>query len=162
MVICRDKLKIGTSAPSFYLKTLDNSDFFLTDHCGTPRQPWKNLPRKPVVVSFFATYCIPCRKEIPELEKLAYHYGESVSFVLVDLQEDKLMVEKYVRENRIKLAVLLDRFGVTAKKYKVESLPSLFVIDSKGQLAFVQYGFEEGFEEKLTAVVNSCLNTAAE
>ncbi len=156
----QDTLRTGEPAPTFYLKTVDHTDFFLTDYCGKPRQPWKKMPRKPVVMSFFATWCVPCREEIPVLEEMAGQYGDRVSFVLVDLQEKKPLVEKFVREHKIKLPVLLDRFGVTAKKYKVEVLPSLFAVDPQGQLVFVRYGYKAGFGPKLRAAIDKSLGPA--
>ena len=62
MSILLSEIKIGDEAPTFYVRTLDEKDFFLSDSL-------KNNQR-PIVFSFFATWCIPCRQEIPVLDFL--------------------------------------------------------------------------------------------
>jgi len=136
-------------APTFFLKSLSGNDFFLTDYCGKPLQPWKNSERKIVVISFFATYCLPCLKEIPQLQALAMEFGEQVKFVLVDLKEDSDKVNEFVKKHDIVLPVLLDRYGIVAKKYGVETLPCLFVVDKAGRIVFILRGYDENIGEVL-------------
>ena len=67
-------LKIGDPAPLFVLKSLDDDRVFLRDYCGELRQPWKNKTKHVVLVSFFATWCKPCHKEIYELQETIKKY----------------------------------------------------------------------------------------
>ncbi len=82
--------KVGEISPTFYLKTIDREDFYLRNYCGKLRQPWKNKTQHIMVISFFATWCVPCMKEIPELEKIADKYKDkNVKVVLIDVQEKR-------------------------------------------------------------------------
>jgi cytochrome c biogenesis protein CcmG, thiol:disulfide interchange protein DsbE len=155
-------LQTGNPAPGIFLRDLDGDDFFLSDYCGKPRQPWKNPQRFVVVLSFFATYCIPCRQEIPELATVAQKFGDPVKIFLIDLKEQDSLVREYVKQNGFQLPVLLDNFGVTARKYAVETLPKLFVIDQTGILRYVQEGYGEEnrniLQEKIDALLkNRCI-----
>ena len=74
--ILLSEIKIGDEAPTFYVRTLDEKDFFLSDSLK------KN--QRPIVFSFFATWCIPCRQEIPVLDSIRTNYPE-VDFYLIDV-----------------------------------------------------------------------------
>ena len=148
-------LKIGDKAPGIFLRDLNGQDFFLSDYCGKPRQPWKNRERHSVVISFFATWCAPCMQEMPELIALASQFPR-VKFILIDLKEDKTKVRNFIRDKNITLPVLLDKFGVVAKNYGVETLPHLFVIDKSGTITFVQKGYDQYMPARLrNHLVNS-------
>ena len=145
-------LTLNNTAPTFFLKTLTGEDFFLSDYCGVPRQPWKKPERKMVVLSFFATYCLPCLKEIPQLQELAEEKEEDAIFVLIDLKEEPEKVAAFVESQQIKLPVLLDRFGVVGDKYGVDSLPTLFFIDGGGKIRYMQRGYSEDLIKNLRKV----------
>jgi len=143
-------VKTGEMAPGIFLRDLTGQDFFLSDYCGAPRQSWKPQ-RIPVVISFFATYCIPCQQEIPELSAIAQEYDGRVKFFLIDVKEQQSKVTSFVQQKNITLPVLLDKYGVIAKNYNVEALPNLFVIDQKGIITFVQRGYDNKIPAKLKA-----------
>ena len=140
--------QIGDTAPGIFLKDLNNNVFFLSDYCGTPRQPWKKFERNTVVISFFSTYCVPCLKEIPELQQIAKKYPDT-KFFLVNLKEEKSKIEPYVSKYNITLPILLDKYGVIAKKYGVDALPKLFVINKKGKIIYIQNGYDKNMVKKL-------------
>ncbi|HPG39457.1 MAG TPA: TlpA disulfide reductase family protein [bacterium] len=142
-------LKTGDTAPGIFLRNLNGQDFFLSDYCGEPRQPWKNLERVPVVISFFTTWCAPCMQEIPELQALEQQCNGKVKFFLIDVKEDHALVKDYCKQKGVSLPVLLDKYGVAAKNYGVEALPNLFVIDKKGVISFVQSGYDNTMPVRL-------------
>jgi len=74
-----------------------------------------------------------------------------VQFFLVDVKEEQQKVKNFVLQKNITLPVLLDKYGVVAKKYGVEALPNLFVVDQKGVITFVQRGYDEQMPAKLKA-----------
>ena len=116
--ILLSEIKIGDEAPTFYVRTLDEKDFFLSDSLK------KN--QRPIVFSFFATWCIPCRQEIPVLDSIRTNYPE-VDFYLIDVSglnqngkmqiEDPVKVRKMIKSLGTKIPVLMDKFGVVAEKY---------------------------------------------
>ncbi len=156
-------VKTVVKAPTFFLRTLDGDSFFLSRHVGENARP--NM-KQPVVMSFFATWCIPCKAEIPILHVLQEKYP-GIKFVLVNVEEQSDLITKYVEQNQISLPVLLDKYSVVAKKYNVVNeknvavLPQLKVIDTQGNLVYDHTGYESGDEDSLEATLVELINQPA-
>lgn len=142
----QDSLKVGDIAPTFSLPDLDNQYIFLRDICGKKlRKPWINKTKHVVILSFFATWCGPCKREIPYLEKLKVQYkNKPIKFFLVDVGEDPSIIKPFIKKNGIKIQVLTDRYMQTAQKYGAQSLPRLAVIDKDGTIVELKRGFRNG------------------
>lgn len=148
------ELKVGDDAPTFYAKTLDNRSFFLSDSL--------DRNQTPIVFSFFATWCVPCRKEIPMLDTVRTNYP-NIDFYLINvsgltqgkrvLKEDPKMVKKMIESLGTTMPVLMDKYGNAAQKYDALILPRLVVIDS-GRIAYAHTGYEEGDDKKLIEILN--------
>lgn len=155
-------LKEGDDAPTFYLKDLQGNDIFLRDFCGAElRQPWKNKTKYVIVLSFFATWCVPCQKEIPCLEELLQKYADQpIKFFLVDVGEKKPLVQPFIQKKGYRIPVLMDIYKmVSMKKYGVEALPRLVVIDKEGKIALIKRGFKDRntLFSKLIPVIDNAL-----
>jgi thiol-disulfide isomerase/thioredoxin len=152
-------LKVGDPAPPIVLKNLDGgSTFYLRDYCGQPRTPRTRQERDVVVLSFFTTWCVNCKKEIPCLQDMASRFaGDSIRFYLVNVGEARDTVEAYIFQRVISLPILHDEFSVTSQKYKANSLPTLVVIDKSGNIAEYHVGYVEGYEKELEAKLNKLL-----
>ena len=147
-------LKIGEPAPIFVLKSLDGNYVYLRDFCGELRPPVKLKKQHVVVISFFATWCKPCMKEIPELARVEARFkNRDLKIFMIDLKEERQIVSKFARTRQLPGVILLDKYGMTAKKYGVESLPRLFLIDREGKLIWKNSGYQENLfqilEEKI-------------
>ena len=142
-------VKVGDQAPSFFLRFYDGKSFYLSRTVGPKAKADK---KKPVVLSFFATWCIPCKKEIPQLHILQEQYPE-VGIYLIDVNEPVDLLGGYIEEFEISLRVLMDRYGKVATKYGVVddkgvgNLPTLFIIDSDGEVRTAHVGYKEGDEK---------------
>ena len=140
-------VKVGQPAPEFggWLpdSTLFSSTRFMKDH-----------PGQTLVVSFFATWCKPCQKGLPVLQKVNDDLKGTASVVLVAFGHDAAEVKAYMEGKAITLPVVLDTYEKQAKKFGVDkALPRTFVIDSSGKL---QAAFEcEGadFAERIKETV---------
>jgi thiol-disulfide isomerase/thioredoxin len=152
-------LKVGDPAPPIVLKNLDGgSTFYLRDYCGQPRTPRTRQERDVVVLSFFTTWCVNCKKEIPCLQEMASRFAnDSIRFYLVNVGEARDTVEAYIFQRVISLPILHDEFSVTSQKYKANSLPTLVVIDKSGNIAEYHTGFVPGYEKELEAKLNKLL-----
>ncbi len=142
------ELVVGGKAPTFSLPRLNGKQFYMSKTVG-PKVKAKD--RKPVVISFFQTTCIPCKAEIAELEKLQKEFPGIIIF-LVDLNEKKELVAEYIERFDIKLEMLLDIHAVAGKKYGVVEggvahLPNTFVVAADGTLYYHHTGFKPGDEE---------------
>lgn len=142
-------LEVGQPAPLFSLPRLEGKRFYLSRLVGSRAKP---DARKPVVVSFFQTTCVPCKAEIAELEKLQEDFPGVVIY-LVDLNETDELVAEYIERFNLKLQMLMDRYGAVGKKYSVvdESgvaiLPNSFIVAPDGTLHYRHTGFKPGDEE---------------
>ena len=147
-------IKVGDNAPTFFVRDLAEKNFFLSDTLKLG---------KPTVLSFFATWCVPCRVEMPVLDTLSQSYSD-INFYLVDvsgltqgkskMKEDPEKVKMMVESLGVTLQVLMDKYGKVAEKYGVKSLPRLVVIDAKGKVHYIHDGYAPGDEKKLKEVLD--------
>jgi thiol-disulfide isomerase/thioredoxin len=124
-------LCVGQETPSFMLPDLQNKYVALRDLAGAKaKQP------TPVIVNFWATYCVPCRKEMPHLLEAAKDYGDKVRLILIAMDQitERPKVEALARQQGFAEAVLLDPYQNTARNYGVDRIPLTFVIDPAGKL----------------------------
>ncbi len=136
----------GTAAPSFSLPTLSGDRIALSAYCGkTLSKPFVNKIRHTVVLSFWATYCKPCQKELPQLAAFAEkHKADNVLLLCVSVdKEAEAAVAPFVKERGIGAQVLLDPYLKTSQRYGVRSLPALFILDTLGVVRYCSYGFDE-------------------
>ena len=100
----------------FFLPTLDGENFFASELYGEKaKQP------KVTVISFSASWCAPCQKEIKALDSLSVKFPE-VGFYLIDYREKKDVVQKWYNRLKTKIPILLDQYGLAAKKFGVAGL----------------------------------------
>ncbi|MEW6686010.1 MAG: TlpA disulfide reductase family protein [Candidatus Edwardsbacteria bacterium] len=154
----QDSLKMGDRAPTFYLKTLHNNDFYLSDYCGKPRNKKSKQERNVVILSFWATWCKPCQEEIPFLEEIQGKFGlDSLRIFLVASGEEKQTIEDSVFTRVISLPVLFDKYSRVKRLYQVENLPTLFIIDREGTIRWIKTGFSEQKKEEMLKNVGRSL-----
>ena len=110
-----------------------NADFTLTDLQG---HAWtlKSLHGKVVLVNFWATWCPPCRKELPDLEKLSQKFKDQGLLVLAISDEKRAQVTAFIEKQQINYPILLDNGGEVAKQFGVDGIPKTFVYDREGKL----------------------------
>ncbi len=128
-------LPVGTKAPDFSLKDLNGKTFKLADNF--------KAPGKVVLLDIWATWCPPCRAEIPHLIKLQNKYKDkSVVLVGVAIDERKADVESFAKKNKINYVICPDEGGkAISEKYKVRGIPATYIIDKKGVIRYVHSGF---------------------
>ena len=121
---------VGRRAPDFTLPSL-----------GGEAVPLASLQGRPVVLNFFATWCVPCRTELPAFQATAQrHADRGLAFLLVDLSEDPEDVGHFLESLRVSLPAAIDETGQVTKAYRVRGLPSTFFIDREGVIRAVQLG----------------------
>jgi cytochrome c biogenesis protein CcmG, thiol:disulfide interchange protein DsbE len=118
--------RVAALAPEFKLMSPDGMPMNLSD-----------LRGKVVLLNFWATWCPPCRAEMPELNALYRRYGNEKDFVVVgvDLQERSEEVASFARQNDITFPLLVDHDGrVTGQDYRIRSLPASVIVDREGRI----------------------------
>jgi cytochrome c biogenesis protein CcmG, thiol:disulfide interchange protein DsbE len=96
---------------------------------------------KVVLVNFWATWCEPCKAEMPALQRLADELRDQpFRLYSVDLQEDETAVQEFEREHGLNLYAVIDQDGDATRAYGVRALPSTFLIDKRGVLNLQRLG----------------------
>ncbi len=142
-------IKKGDNAPNFTIKLQDGSTKQLSD--------WKG---KVVWVNFFATWCEPCRKELPHLEKEVFekYKGEDNFEVLVIGREhDWATVNKFKTDNNYVLPFYPDPERKIFSKYAKQNIPRNFIIDKDGKIAVASIGYNKTDFEKTILKVEELL-----
>ena len=107
-------------------------DFTLEDVSGK-KVSLKDLKGKVVVLNFWATWCPPCKEEMPSFSKLESMLGkEGLSVVAINDYEDKKKAVNFAKKNGYNFTVLIDESGKVSESYRASFLPTTFVIDRNG------------------------------
>lgn len=121
---------IGTLAPDFQLMSLEGKPVKLSDFRG-----------RPVLLNFWATWCGPCKAEMPLLSKTHEELkDEGLVILAVDVQESPSVVQRYAEQNKLPFLIVLDQTGVVAEHYRVRAYPTTFFIDANGVIQSWQIG----------------------
>lgn len=125
-----DQVRVGREAPDFALPDLDGDEIALSDHRG-----------EVVLINFWATWCPPCRVEMPDLEAVYRQHGDEGFEILgVDQREPVDLVEDYVTERGFSWVFLLDEDFDVSRDYSATSIPKSILVDRDGTVAHIWTG----------------------
>jgi thiol-disulfide isomerase/thioredoxin len=156
-----EEIGVGLPAPSFSLRTM-NPD--------TSKTGWLALDKfagegpedegsKLVVLSFFASWCGPCKKEMPflvQLDRMYREQGLRIIGVCIDTEEPGIAAaKKMVTDHKVTYPVVSDRFNFLARRYLGESapLPSVFLVRRDGNIARIERGYSKDVSAFLLAAI---------
>lgn len=164
-----EEIGVGLPAPAFSLRTLNPEasgaswvalDRFVGDE---PEDPGA----KAVLITFFASWCEPCRREMPflvQLDRMYRDQGLRVIGICIDKEEPGIdAAKKLVVEKKVTYPVLSDRFNFLARRYLGEKapLPSVFLIRRDGTIANIERGYAKDASAFLLAQVQDVLGVKA-
>ena len=120
----------GKPAPDFQLNTLDGQSVSLSD-----------LKGKPVLLNFWATWCGPCRIEMPFLQQIYDEWrGRGLVLLAINIGENPSQIAEFMQSQGLSFPVLLDSDGEIAQKYNIQYIPSTFFIDKDGIIQDMKVG----------------------
>ena len=129
-------LRVGGPAPSFELKTLKGKNFKSSD-----------LKNKAVILNFWATWCVPCIHEMPELNKAYTSFkNDDVEIIAINFAETRSEVDEFVNKYHLEFPILLDKYGDVSQDYRVRNLPVTYFISPDGIIMDLVLG---GITQKL-------------
>ncbi|AZT90876.1 TlpA family protein disulfide reductase [Caldicellulosiruptor changbaiensis] len=109
-------------AVDFKLESVDGKEYSISSFRG-----------KKVILNFFATWCPPCRAEIPDFEKF-HQSNKDIVLIGVNIQEDKNTVKEFLNSMGVSYLVLLDKDGKIASNFGIEGIPTTFLLDENGRI----------------------------
>jgi thiol-disulfide isomerase/thioredoxin len=160
-----EEISEGLPAPSFSLRTL-NPDAAGASWIALDRlvgESSEDPAAKAVLVSFFASWCEPCKREMPFLVQLDRTYrGQGLRILAVSIDREEAGIEaarKLAAANEVTYPVLSDRFNFLARRYLGEQapLPSVFLVRKEGTLAKIERGYSKDASAFLVAEVEAVL-----
>lgn len=125
-----DLIEVGDTAYDFTLNDLNGNPVSLSDFRG-----------RPVILNFWATWCVPCRVEMPELQQALDDYADEELVILaLNQQESREAVEVFFEEFNLSLTPLLDSEGTVSKLYSIVVFPGTIFINPNGQVTGIHRG----------------------
>jgi peroxiredoxin len=143
---------LGGPAPAFELKSLDGGTVQMSE-----------LKGEFVVLNFWATWCVPCMKEMPELQKAHESFGDkNIKVIAINFGESEKKVHEFTRDFGLSFPVLLDRRGNTSAKYRVLNLPVTYFISPDGIIRDAIHGSvtQEVIESKINQIKDNKIKSA--
>lgn len=126
------------AAPDFTLKSSTGENVRLAEQRG-----------QVVMLNFWASWCGPCRQEMPLLDGISKKYGK-MGFVLygVNVEEDNTAAKKMLKDLGVSFPILFDTESKLSGLYNVEAMPTSVIIDKKGNIRYIDRGYKAGDENK--------------
>jgi peroxiredoxin len=134
-------------APDFTLKSREGINIKLSE-----------LRGQVVMVNFWASWCGPCRQEMPLLQQLYERY-QSLGFSLlgVNVDEQKAAADKMLNDIPVSFPILYDNRSKVSKAYQVKAMPSTFMVDRDGRIRYLHKGYKPGYEEAYQVQIRELL-----
>jgi len=128
----------GASAPSFQLASMNGKPLALGE-----------LKGQVVLINFWASWCGPCRQEMPILEQL-YRSYQAAGFTLlgVNVEPKEGDAQKFLKGTPVSFPILFDPDSKVSKLYEVSGMPSTIIVDRKGTVRYVHHGYKPGDESQ--------------
>jgi peroxiredoxin len=127
----------GSAAPDFTLKSASGENLKLSEYRG-----------EVVLINFWASWCGPCRQEMPALDELHNRYRALGFTVLgVNVEEDSRKAREVLKDLQVSFPVLLDDRSTVSRLYDIVAMPSTVLVDRNGNIRYLHKGYQPGLED---------------
>lgn len=136
-----------TLAPDFTLKSHTGENIKLSE-----------LRGQVVMINFWASWCGPCRQEMPLLDALYARY-EPLGFTLlgVNVEEDPGKAKSMIDDLSLGFPILFDSENSVSKQYEVIAMPSTVIVDRDGKIRYIHHGYKPGDENKYQDIIRAVI-----
>ncbi len=140
--------EVGDVPPDYLGRDENGEKIYLSEHKG-----------KVVIVTFWATWCPPCLKELPVLEGIQRQAGhDHVKVIAVNYRQGRSAYRQIIKKTEdFEITIAYDPRDRASNKYKIKALPNMFIIDRQGKIAAHHVGYSENSIEGLVAEINRLL-----
>ena len=136
-------VKLSEPAPDFTLKSLEGSNLRLEEYRG-----------QVVLINFWASWCGPCRQEMPVLDRLHQRYEDTGFAVLgVNVEGEERPARELVEKTNVTFPVVIDDGQKVSELYDLKAMPSTVVVDRDGVVRYVHRGYKPGDEEVVKQLI---------
>ena len=140
-------VEVNADAPDFTLEALSGGNLRLQEHRG-----------EVVLINFWASWCGPCRQEMPILDRIHQRYQDAGFSVLgVNVEGKRKPAEKIAKKSKVTFPVLIDAGQEVSKAYELEAMPTTVVVDRNGTVRYIHRGYTPGDEAKYLDVVKKLI-----
>jgi len=128
---------IKSEAHDFTLKSNSGKNLRLSDFRG-----------QVVLINFWATWCGPCRQEMPKLDELYKRYKRAgVAVWGVNVEDDSSLPENFLKNNPVDFPILYDVTSEVSERYNVDAMPTTVIVDRDGKIRHLHRGYKPGYEK---------------
>jgi len=139
---------LAAKAPNFQLPG---------DHLKRP-VALKRYRNKVVYVDFWASWCTPCKQSFPWMNEMQERYGsQGFKIIAISLDEDRKDAENFLKKVKANFIIAYDPSGETAEKYKLDVMPTSYIIDRRGKIAHIHKGFKISEKAGVEAIIKKLL-----
>jgi len=132
------------SAPNFNLERIDGENLSLS-----------SLKGKTILLDFTATWCYYCQVQAPQVDELYKKYsGKNFTVISIDCKEDPKVVREKYSDGKNVFPVVLDIDGYVASLYSIKGLPTFFLLDKEGKIAYTQEGYKKNMKEIVSEIID--------
>ncbi len=147
MPVIGHAVAVSDDAPDFTLKSLEGSNLRLEEYRG-----------QVVLLNFWASWCGPCRQEMPLLDRLHHRYEDTGFAVLgVNVEGEVAPAQEIVDKTNVTFPILIDDGQKVSEMYNLQAMPSTVVIDRDGVVRYIHLGYKPGDEAKYVEVVKQLI-----
>lgn len=142
-------VRIGDAAPQINLRTLAGETISNGAFLG-----------QITAVEFFATWCVPCRSSLSDLERIRSTLGPRVKLLLINFREDPEVIRKHLAAHPLPhdTTLVLDQGGAVARLWGEDRLPTTFLIDEKGIIRHINRGHGSGYANRISSWLKAMMN----
>jgi peroxiredoxin len=138
-------LDASGQAANFTLKSAAGENVRLSEYRG-----------QVVLINFWASWCGPCRQEMPELDNIHRKYADLGFTVFgVNVEQDRAMADKVLRDIPVSFPILFDDANRVSELYGVDAMPVTVLVDRRGEIRYLHRGYKPGYEDQYEAQVRA-------